>query len=61
MNSRFDKPFRQAQGPEPAEGLKALSLPRGIYRMEYVSRTASAGSILLTGSSLFPVGDYQEN
>ena len=26
---RFDKPFRQTQGPEPAEGLKAPSLPRG--------------------------------
>jgi hypothetical protein len=27
--SRFDKPFRQAQGPEPVEGLKALSPPIG--------------------------------
>jgi hypothetical protein len=25
---RFDKPFRQAQGPEPAEGLKVPSLSR---------------------------------
>ena len=38
MNSRFDKPFRQAQGPEPAEGLKALSLPKGIYRITAATR-----------------------
>jgi hypothetical protein len=31
--SRFDKPFRRAQGPgpEPAEGLKALSSPKGSF------------------------------
>jgi len=40
----FDKPFRQAQGPEPAEGLRAPNLPRGRRAASFDAGLPASGS-----------------